>query len=247
MTVEKQSHHNLFLSTNELICFVLVFCFLIIGIYLHIKLIIVSKKEKDMTWTLDATNSCIVLTYFVQYTTISIITMMVDNLYMYTGKWFCYFANFLCYYGATYVHAHSLVIAVLKYIHIVWWMKVMNFGKETLNTVFFWINLLNPAVAILIHLITTPDLFIIWTAYPHVDKCLGIGKESKMINVTYARPKMHDLCLEIPEPSPANYFRYTLYIFEYTTCWTQVIVRILVFWNLLEAIFYSLIFRFMRR
>ena len=207
----------------------------------------VSKKEKDMTWTLDASNSCIVLTYFIQYTIISTFTIMVDNLYMYTGEWFCYFANFLCYYGSTYVNAHSLVIAVLKYVHIVWWMKVMNFGKETVNTVFFWINLLNPAVAILIHLITTPDLFIIWTAYPHVDRCLCIEKETLLINKTDARPKMHDLCTEIQSPSPVNYFKYTLYIFEYSTCWSQVIVRVLVFCNLMEVLFYSLIFRFMRR
>ena len=36
---------------------VLVLCFYIIGVYLHSKIIVASKRDKEMTWKLDVINS----------------------------------------------------------------------------------------------------------------------------------------------------------------------------------------------
>ena len=247
MTVQNHSHYNISMSYSEIICLVLVFCFFTIGLYLHTKIVMVSKREKDMTWTLDATNSCCILIHFVHYMLMSIVTILVEDLYMYTGRWFCYVSNFLSYYGMHYYQTHSLVIAMLKYVHIVWWMKVTVFGKETINALFFWINLLNPLLMILIHLAITPDFFIVWTGYPHVARCLGDEKGRISGNSTHPRPKLHDLCIDIETPSGENVLEYTLFVFEKSTCWIQWIMHVVIFWNILEVLVYYLIFRFMHR
>ena len=40
---------------------VILLCAYIIGVHLHIKIIQVSKKEKELTWKMDITNSIIVI------------------------------------------------------------------------------------------------------------------------------------------------------------------------------------------
>ena len=107
MTMQNLNQIGVFQSANELICLILIFCFFIIGTYLHTRIIKVTRKEKDMTWALDAANSCFMLIYFAQYTLISIATVFVEDLYMYTGKWFCHLSNFLSYYGTQYSNTHS--------------------------------------------------------------------------------------------------------------------------------------------
>ena len=245
---KEDSNHNIFFeSTSDIICLVLIFCFFIIGIYLHIRIVLISKKDKEMTWTLDATNSCLVLIHYLQNTLMIISTMLVKDLYLYTGRWFCYFSNFLSYYGTRYVETHSLVIVSLKYVHIVYWIKVKNFGKEKINKIFFWINLLHPALMILIHLIITPHFFIIWSPYIHVDRCLGLEKGSGSVNSTKERPKLHDLCIAIQSPFAEDYIGYILFLLEKSTCWIQTIAHYLTFSNVIDVILYFFIFRFMHR
>ena len=103
------------------------------------------------------------------YWDIPVFLILWQNKAYYQIRWFCYFSQFLSYYGSRYVEAHSLVIAVQKYVHIVYWIKVMESGKETVNSVFFRINLLNPAFMILIHLIITPD-FSLYGSHIHMSK-----------------------------------------------------------------------------
>ena len=247
MTMQNFNQVGVFQSANELICLILIFCFFIIGTYLHTRIIKVTRKEKDMTWALDAANSCFMLIYFAQYTLISLITVFVEDLYMYTGKWFCHLSNFVSYYGTQYSNTHSLVIAVMKYFHIVWWTKVTDFGKEKFNTLFFWYNLLNPALMSLIHVAVTPDFFVVCYIHPHVERCLGEEKDGSTENGTHFKPKMHDLCNNIHPPLSGNNFEYVLFIVEKSTCWIQTIVHHLILWNILEALVYFLIFRFMHR
>ena len=66
---------------------ILVYC---VGVFLHVKIIAISKRERELTWKLDITNSVLTIAHFTNTLGIYIITYAVEYLYIFTGKWFCY-------------------------------------------------------------------------------------------------------------------------------------------------------------
>ena len=141
---------------------ILLICIGLIGLYLHVKIIIISKKEKEMTWKLDITNSCILIFNCTHSLVMENITYIVPNLYTHTGEWFCYASKVVSYYGNNYTIGHSMIVSILKYILIVHWKKSRDFGKENVKKVFFWINIFYSFFMIIIHLIIEPDFLLLW-------------------------------------------------------------------------------------
>ena len=107
------------------------------GIYLHVKIIKISKKEKEMTWKLDITNSCLLIFNCTHSNLMEHITYIVHNLYTYTGQWFCYASKVVNYYGNLYTAGHSMIVSILKYIRIVHWKQSRKLGKEKVDGIFF--------------------------------------------------------------------------------------------------------------
>jgi hypothetical protein len=128
-----------------------------IGIFLHVRIIIISKCEKGLTWKLDITNSSLSIVHFTHTILLYGITYAVEDLHIYTGEWYCYLAKELRYYGSLYVTTHSLVVSIMKYILIVHWQKVRDFGKEKVTNIFFFVNFLHPFCTAAIHLIIRSD------------------------------------------------------------------------------------------
>ena len=114
---------------NIIIPTMLAIIIVFIGLYLHVKIIKISKKEKEMTWKLDITNSCILIFNCSHCLFMECITHIVPNLYKYTGEWFCYTSKIINYYGSLYTIGHSMIISILKYVLIVHWKKARSFGK----------------------------------------------------------------------------------------------------------------------
>ena len=79
----------------------------IIGAYLHIKLIKTSKNDKSMTWMMDIANSIYMLCHKAHLIIIYILTYMIDDLYKYTGSWFCYSSKALAIIGNGNVSGHG--------------------------------------------------------------------------------------------------------------------------------------------
>ena len=88
------------------------------GAYLHLRIIKVSRKDKELTWKLDVMNSVIILIMQFNNLSVKILTYGVTDLYLYTGEWFCYASKVIAFYSTTYVVGHSLIISILKYIMI---------------------------------------------------------------------------------------------------------------------------------
>ena len=56
------------------------------GVYFHVKIIQVSKKDKDLTWRLYIANSITMIIIFLQAIIMHSITYIIRDLYVYTGK-----------------------------------------------------------------------------------------------------------------------------------------------------------------
>ena len=236
------------LSAGEIILIVVGALVYMIGLYLHSKIILVSKKEKDLTWKLDITHSSLVIFHFTHTLFMHSITNIVPHMHEYLGVGFCYTSKVITDYVGRYISGHSLMISILKYTLIVHWEKVEDYGKEKVKTIFFWMNILHPIIMMTIHLILRPDHYVVWDAFSQVDRCLGDPKNNwGQGNGNRSQMKLHSLCIAIPEPPLDNYFEYAMYLLRSSVCWIQIIVHYLILWNIIELFVYGKTFWFMRR
>ena len=234
-------------STTLLIVLLLIaVCIYIIGFYLHLKIIKVCRKDKDITWKLDITNSILLMLYLAHCILTHGITYFVEDLYTYIGEWFCYFSKVLHVYGLLYMVGHTLIVSTMKYVLIVLWEKVRLFGKDKVVHMFVWINFLHPIVTILLWLSVRPDFFWAYDGISQFDRCLGDPKNNYGPNSNRSLAKLHNLC-DFVEPQQGNYREYIGYFYRMTICGFNVGSFYLIVWNIFEIIFYCLIFRFMHR
>ena len=141
------------ISSAQIILFFVVIGSYILGMILHMKIIRVSKREKEMTWKMNVTNSCLIIFLCTLHLIVDGPLLVVPNFFEVTGEYFCYVLKYIDYYGNLYMFSHSLIIAILKYIGIVRWKKVILIGKDILTEMFFWLNFLHPMLMISLHLI----------------------------------------------------------------------------------------------
>ena len=221
--------------------------FYVIGVYFNIKIFKVAKEDKDITWKLDITNSCLLLFFNLNALFMRSITYFVDDVYMYTGgSWFCYTSKVIIHYGVLYIIGHSLIVAIMKYVNIVHWKKTRMFGKEKVQEMFFWINFLHPAVLILFQLMIRPDFFWAYDGMPQIDRCLGDPKHNWDPGANRSLTKLHNIC-EIVEPINVGHLEYIIHLVRIIACGFNVALYYILMWNLLEMFFYCQIFGFMRR
>ena len=222
-------------------------CTFLIGIFLHVRIIIVSKHEKGLTWKLDVTNSALSIAHFSHTIFLYAATYAVEDLYTYTGVWYCYVAKEIRYYGFLIVSHHSLVLSVMKYILIVYWEKVRDFGKDKVKEIFFFLSFLHPFFTIALHFLIRPDFLWVYDNFKEIDLCLGDPKHFWGPGSNGTQTKLHDLCMTLAAPDPDSYLEKIVYIMRGGCCWMQVISMYLIGWNFFEMVFYCRIFGFMRR
>ena len=220
-----------------------------VGIYLHVKVIHVSIREKGLTWKLDITNSLISIAHFTHVFFLYGITYFVEDLSLYTGDWYCYLAKEVRFYGALYVMGHSLIVSTMKYVLIVYRENVGGKSKETIKEIFFWLDLLHPIITIGAFIIIIPDFIWAWDGYKEIDLCLGDPKQHwvQVQNSNSSQTKGHSLCIKLLNNISDSYFDYTISIIRSSLCWIQIAAWYLIGWNFFEVIMYCRIFSFMRR
>ena len=231
-----------FVVTQTLMC-VLVVCAYIIGIYLHSRVILVCKKEKEMTWKLDILNSCVVLINYGHVIIMYSLTYLVADLHTFTGNWFCYISKALTLYGNTLVISHSFIISLMKYVMIVFQQKIASFGKTKMKSIFLWFNILYPIYLNGMVALARPDYLVVYDGINQANRCLGRTDVYKNENLT----KLLDLCINISEPCQRMSFDYVVYIGRTSTCWFHIILFLLNFTNVLEIFIYYQIFKYMKR
>ena len=233
--------HNL---TSTIILVLIVICLYGIGLFFHAKIIYISKREKGMTWKLDITNSFLLIIIGTYSLLLHIVTYMIQDLYTYTGTWFCYVSKAITYYGLLYTIGHSLIIALMKYTVIVHEESIRNFGKDKVKEIFFWLNFLHPFVWTALDFMLRPE----FDGFIPINRCLGnIKNTSTQGNATSNSSNYLVFLCHLAEPLRQNSFEYTVYIFKQGICVLQFVATVLIAINFFEVLLYSKIFSFARR
>ena len=230
-----------------IVAVVIYFC----GVYFHVKIIQVSRKDKDLTWKLDIANSILLLFNWFLSIFMHTITFIVKDLYLYTGEWFCYLFKVIATYNTFYTYGHAFIISLTKYTIIVHWQAAREWGNEKVAMLYFWINITLPAISILIWLCIRPDFFWQFDGLSQIDRCLGDPKDMWVDNFekvmeNKSLTKIHNLC-QMYTPSQQDYTEYIIHIFRTCSCWLNVGYFYGSGTNLLEMIVYFRLFTFMHR
>ena len=174
------------------------------------------------------------------------LTYVVQDLYTFTGRWFCYTSKALNMYGNVQVLHQTSIICAMKYVIIVKHQWTRKFGQEKLKTIFLCINILYPFFVIGVFTLVNSQFFMSYDALSHANLCLGKSDLISSLDNNRSASKMHDFC-RIIEPLDKYSFEYVIYICRTTICWIHVIFFYCNMWNFTEAFIYCRIFSFMRR
>ena len=236
------------MDTNIIIPSIVAVCVFCVGICMHLKVIIVSVRDKEMTWKIDVSNSCLLIVHHGHRVLMNVMTYVIPNLQTYTSKWLCYTSKIFTYYGSLYVVGHSLVVSILKYVIIIHWQKARNIGHNKIVQIFFWVNLLHPLAMIFLHSIIWPEFIWRYDGFASVDRCLGHSRNSPGPNSNGTEIKLHTIYQGFDKPGPHDdNFTYSLYLLRVGISWIQVVVIYLIIWNAMEILVYCRLFSFMRR
>ena len=208
------------------------------GLYLNIRMIKVSKMAKDMTWKLDITHAVIIIGLYTYNVLIHPTTYFIDDLYMYTGEWFCYTAKVISEFLLKYTGMHSTIIAAMKYVVIVHEEKIRLFKTKVKDT-FIVLNVLIPIMSILLMVILVPNYLVLYEGHTHINRCFGNHNR----NFT----GWYNMCDLIVTQENHSSFQRILNNIKVAICKGNVIIFFLTVLNFFDVILYCRTFAFMRK
>ena len=208
---------------------IIAMCLYLLGIHLHTKIVIISKKDKEVTWKLDITNSVLLIATFTYNILLHFSTYLIPDLYLVTGEWFCYTSKIIIDYGMMYIVGHSTVICLMKYCVVVRDERIRPYKRSVLDT-FFWMNMLHPAIGILLHVVVTPNFY--------VNSCLG--------NPKFNKSNLFSVCDTIA-PDTDDTLTYSIYIIKWLVCNLHALFIYIVTFNVFDILIYWKLFAFGRR
>ena len=223
---------------------------LIVGVYLCVKIVKNSVKEKGNTWKLDVTNSVLIIFHHGHCLIMEFLTEVVPDLYVYTGKWFCYTSKVINHYGNIHIVSYAMIIGLMKYILIIHWMKVIDIGEAKIKNIFFWVNQFYAGFHIVLHLIIEPNFYWEYDGFARTDRCLGDPKNNwgpDGLPTNRTQNKLHVICSNLLNRPLDDYFEYIVQYGRTVVCWTQCVYLYFCFWNILDVLVYLRIFTFMRK
>ena len=215
------------------------------GLYLQIKICLISKNEKDMTWKLHICNSMVMISYYCFRIGFEFVTFFIPHLHEHTGKWFCYVALAANVFGALSIASHSIVISMYKYVYIVHHNLIRRIGADESSTISFWISLFLPAV-FTISYVARPE----GTTYSSISTCLEtkVEKATEVAESSVGKIKMLLFCgFEDDDYSSMGVFGYFMNITSLIGCFFTSVMIFVCASNVVEAFFYQRIFSFMKR
>ena len=216
---------------------IIAMCFYVLGIYLHAKIIIICKKEKEVTWKLNIANSVFVIATFTYNILLRLSIYMIPDLYLVTGEWFCYTSKVVIHYSMLYNVGHSMVISLMKYIVIVHDERIRPYKQHVLET-FFWMNMLHPAISIIFHVVVIPEFYVVYGGFRQVNSCFG--------NPQLNSSNLFSVC-DIIEPPTDDTLSYSIYIIKWLLCNLQALVNYLIAFNAFDILIYCKIFAYGKR
>ena len=230
----------------QILMFLLVVCIYGGGVFLNTKIIQVSRREKEISWMLDVTNSIVLMFHFAHIIIMYEITYVVQDLYLYLGEWYCYVSKVITMIGNAHSTQNSFVIALFKYVMILHFPTPSEKKKKHMKYFFSAVNIIYPVFVIGMFFIVMPDFIIRYNGVSQANRCLGMP-EVKDNATNNDHVKIYNACTFIISPDQDISFQYIFYWIRKSICWLHVLITYLNFGNILEMIMYCRIFTFMHR
>ena len=215
-----------------------------VGVYLQTKKVQICLKDDHVSKKLDIANSILLTFNWTYLITLYGLTDYVQNLYSYTGDWFCYMSKIILSIGDAHTMGHSFLLAVLKLIVIVH-VESDLIRKEKVKKVCAYLNLLYGIVIVGILNVVRPDYVFIYHS-SMADRCLGRSGAITSHDNTSSAVNLVQLC-DIAHPTQQTLFEYIIFIIRKSICWFDISFIYLNSANVLEAICYARIFWHMNR
>ena len=238
------------ISDTFIISNVLLSLIFFVGLYLQIKVVIVSKQEKEITWKINICHSVIMTAHFAIRILLEGLTCIVPSLHQYTGKWFCHFLYFIDNYGAISVSSHSLATAMHKYVFIVHQFPIRHFGENRASLMSFWNNLIFPAV-LAISFSAMPGIaplgYLFNCLEIEVDTSTEPNEMDKNMSFHQAKIKSIFFCGFDNFESYYSFFDKAMNVVNITGCFLTSSMRVIIMSNIIEGFFYIRIFAYMKR
>ena len=228
----------------EMVVGMLVVLLFTIGVYLQVKKIQICSKEDSVSKKLDITNSILLTIHWAYLITLYGITHVIQDLYVYTGEWFCFLSKILLSIGDAHAMGHSFILAVLKFLVILHAESDVN-RKEKFKKVLFCLNLLYGILVVGIMNIARPDYVFIYHS-TMADRCFGRSGAITSQDNTSSAVNLVQLC-NISRSTEQTALEHVLNIIRRFVCWFDVSFIYLNAANVLEAILYARIFIYMNR
>ena len=224
-------------QTTAIVWTVVLSVIYLIGLFLNIRIILISKKEKDITWKIDIAHSVLLIIHYLVSIVMETVTYTIPNLHIYTGEWFCYFYLYIKLYGVISVTCHSTVVSIMKYLII-----VRNFGNENTTQIIFWCNPLYPVVFATLSMLRPG-----FDGFLAVNSCFGgTYTATSRFNQSYSSFQRFFLCGAYDD-THEYFLSYFIYIVSQVYCVLQASVSYAIGLNILDFYLYYKIFSYMRR
>ena len=218
---------------------------LIIGLYLQIRIIIVSKQEKGITWKLDLYHSFVITVNFSFRIFFEIFTDVFPSMHVYVGMWFCYVALFVQIFCGLSMVSHSLVIVIYKYIYIIHPDLFSSAGTHNASLFAIWTNVI-VQISLSVSAMVRPSQ----PRFSSVSVCLGRqaqkASESNITSMEMLRKFF--LCgLDDQDDNHVGVFSLVLDITNITGCFLTSVIFFVILTNVMEMLLYYRVFSVMKR
>ena len=148
--------------------------------------------------------------------------------------------------GIAHSTQNSFIVALLKYMMIVYFQTPSDRKKSQIKYVFLILNMIYPVFVNGVFLVLMPDYIIRFDGISQANRCLG--KPELKINGTFNdNVKIANACIIIMAPAQNISFQYIFYLIRKSSCCLHVVITYANVGNFLEMILYCRIFGFMHR
>ena len=218
-----------------------------IGLYIQIKIIIVSMREKGVNWKVNIVHTIVMITFFGVRISFEIATYFIPSLHLYTGSWFCYLTLFVNQFGAASLLSHSLVVAIYKYIYVMHNDFILSIGENKAGSISAWISIAMPLV-LGISFTARPSSFL---SYSSVLSCLAMKIEKdNHAHVPWSRKvKTYFTCgfLVSTDHKGNKIWNQVINVIAVLGCSLTSALLVLIMLNIFEVLCYCRLFAFARR
>ena len=206
----------------------------VVGLIINIKKINYVKSKKSITWELEIYHSVISIFFFTATTIVHIIEYTCPEISSSFYVVIHYVSLILKEFGSSILLSHSLSVAVYKHYIIIHKRPVYYENK---SMILKW----------LLFLISFPILLAILNLLRHIEKIILTSMEIEGCNIAqYAKARDTLFCEFTDDSYYQNNFN-GFYVLSQCICLIHSLLEICIKMNLLEAVLYFQIFRFMKR